>query len=176
MSPRTVVRAYALSGAAALAYQTVWYHALVDALGASGTTFLVVLCSFIGGLGLGSFLSPRVYGWLERRTGRRGLVHYGRTELVLTLLALVLLALVSAPLTGILGELPYVDSVVHGIPPAGGIPVRVPSAAYETLRLGIAILAVGVPTTLMGLTFPYLVSLFPEEPRFASRLYAANTL
>ncbi len=164
------MRAYALSGAAALAYQIVWYHALVDALGASGTTFLVVLCSFIGGLGLGSFLSPRVYRFLERQTGRRGLVHYGRTELVLTLAALLLMALVSTPLRGVLGELPYVAGM------AGGVPVSVPSLGYEALRLGFAILAVGIPTTLMGLTFPYLVGLFPGEPRFASRLYAANTL
>lgn len=34
----------------------------------------------------------------------------------------------------------------------------------------------GIPSFLMGTTFPYLCSLFPAEPRLPSRLYAANTL
>ena len=39
----------------------------------------------------------------------------------------------------------------------------------------MAVLAVGIPCVLMGLTFPYLCSLAPKDARFPSRLYAANT-
>ncbi|HEX2758089.1 MAG TPA: hypothetical protein VHP60_06290, partial [Thermoanaerobaculia bacterium] len=61
---RGIGPAYALSGACALVYQVVWMHAFTERFGASGTTFLVVLCAFIGGLGLGAVLSKRTYAAL----------------------------------------------------------------------------------------------------------------
>src|SRR5262245_2316826 len=82
---------YALSGACALVYQVVWYHAFEDQLGAAATTFLVVLCAFIGGLGLGAVCARRVYERAAARIGGHGLKNYGRTELLVTLSALVLL-------------------------------------------------------------------------------------
>ena len=44
---------YFLSGLASLIYQIVWYRHFVDRLGASNITFVLVLCSFIGGIVLG---------------------------------------------------------------------------------------------------------------------------
>jgi spermidine synthase len=92
-APRGIAAAYTLSGACALVYQVVWTHAFTERFGASGTTFLVVLCAFIGGLGLGAVLSKRTYAALEKRFGGRGLRNYGRTEIAIAVSSVVLLAL-----------------------------------------------------------------------------------
>lgn len=167
---RPVVVAYALSGAAALTYQVVWYHAIVDLLGASATTFLVVLCSFIGGLGLGAIAARRVGAWLDAKTGEPGLPNYGRIELVMTLAALVLLLLTRLPLSALVGSFPYREVL------SSDIRYFAPSFSYAFTRIFLTSLAVGLPCFLMGLTFPYLCGAYRDEPRFPSRLYAANTL
>lgn len=96
--------AYAVSGACGLLYQVVWYHALVEELGAAGTTYLVVLCAFIGGLGLGSLASERFYRIFEARFGGHGLANYGRTELLVTLAAFALFFLTRPPPPGLLAR------------------------------------------------------------------------
>lgn len=168
--PRVLCGAYGLSGACALAYQVVWYHAFVDGLGAASTTFLVVLCAFIGGLGLGAASSSRFFRLLSRLTSDRGLRSYGLVELLLTLSALVLLLLTRLPAASRPGGFPY-EAVTEG-----GLALLVPSAASLALKVGLASVAVGIPCFLMGTTFPYLCSLFPDDARFPSRLYGANTL
>ncbi len=168
--PRALCWAYGLSGACALAYQVVWYHAFVDGLGAASTTFLVVLCAFIGGLGLGAASSSRFFRVLSRLTSDRGLRSYGLVELLLTLSALVLLLLTRLPAASRPGGFPY-EGVTEG-----GLALLVPSAASLALKIGLASVAVGIPCFLMGTTFPYLCSLFPDDARFPSRLYGANTL
>ena len=167
--PRGLGPAYALSGACALVYQVVWTHLFTEELGASGTTFLVVLCAFIGGLGLGAVASNRVYRAVEARFGGRGLRNYGRTELLIGLVSVALSLLTRLPVGRLLGPFPYRMSVVEGVP------LFLPTLSYLALKLGLAVLAVGVPCFLMGLTFPYLCSLFPSDTRLPSRLYAANT-
>ena len=168
--PRTVCLAYAVSGACALAYQVVWYHAFVDSLGAASTTFLVVLCAFIGGLGLGSAASSRFFRLLARATSDHGFRSYGLVELFLTLSALALLLLTRPPAGTLAGAFPYREVR------EAGLALLVPSGAALALKTGLAALAVGVPCFFMGTTFPYLCSLFPGDARFPSRLYGANTL
>lgn len=167
---RLVLFAYALSGASALAYQLVWYHYLVDHFGASGTTYLVVLCTFIGGLGLGSLVSRRATSWLTRATPFRDLGLYGLIELALALSVVALIGLTRLPLVGLVGSSPYQPMAVDGLI------LLVPVVLYHLLKLGLALFAIGVPCFLMGLTYPYLCSLFPEDTRFPSHLYARNTL
>ncbi|MCL4810301.1 MAG: hypothetical protein KJ062_21275 [Thermoanaerobaculia bacterium] len=58
----------------------------------------------------------------------------------------------------------------------GGLELFVPSTASLFLKVGLAAVAVGIPCFLMGTTFPYLCSLFPDDGRFPSPLYGANTL
>jgi spermidine synthase len=164
---RGIGPAYALSGACALVYQVVWTHAFTERFGASATTFLVVLCSFIGGLGLGAVFSRRTYAALEKRFGGRGLRNYGRTEIAIAVLSVVLFA---------------VTKVRIGVRAGGyravageGLTFFTPTLFAQGLELFLAILAVGGPCFLMGLTFPYLCSLFPEDAHLPSRLYAANT-
>lgn len=61
-----------LSGAAALAYESVWLRRLGLVLGGSSTASALTLAVFMGGLGLGALLAPRlkgpparIYGLLE---------------------------------------------------------------------------------------------------------------
>jgi hypothetical protein len=159
--------AYALSGACALVYQVVWTHAFTERFGASGTTFLVVLCAFIGGLGLGAILSRRAYAAFERRFGGRGLKNYGRTEIAVAASSVVFFALTKVRLGVRAG----------GYRPVAldGLTIFTPTLFAQALELILAVLAVGVPCFLMGLTFPYLCSLFPDDARLPSRLYATNT-
>jgi spermidine synthase len=168
--PKGLGFAYALAGGFALVYQLAWYHGFVDQLGAQGTTFVLVLCGFIGGLGAGALASPAVFGWLERRTGERGLRNYGRIEMLVALSVMLLHALSGLSLGNLLGSFPWSSTAIEGVA------YFRPSLSSSILELGLALIAVGVPSFLMGTTFPYLCSLFPADPRLPSRLYAANTL
>ena len=162
--------AYALGGAVALTYQIVWFHAFVERFGATGTTFLTVLCSFIGGLSAGSFASTGVYRKLEALAGGHGLKNYGRTELAVAMAAILALSVHQLPASWLLGEFPYRTQLLNGLT------FFVPTAAYQFLKISSAVIGIGLPCFLMGLTFPYLCSLYPDDSRFPSRLYAANTL
>jgi hypothetical protein len=168
--PKELGFAYALAGGFALVYQLAWYHAFVDQFGAQGTTFVLVLCGFIGGLGAGAIASPRLFGWLERRTGERGLRNYGRIEILVAVSVLLLHAFGRLPLGRLLGSFPWTVSTIDEVS------YFRPAIGSSLLELGLALLAVGIPSFLMGSTFPYLCSLFGAEPRLPSRLYAANTL
>ena len=48
------------SGCAALIYETVWFHLVQLVVGASSLSVGVLLCSFMGGMALGSALLPRL--------------------------------------------------------------------------------------------------------------------
>ena len=167
---RVLSIAYAFGGGIALVYQISWYHGFVNQFGATGTTFLVVLCTFIGGLAAGSLSSNAVYSWINSRIGGHGLKNYGRTELAIGLSAVVLFGITTLNLSPVLGSFPY------KIVTDGKLQFLVPSILYGSLRIAVAVLAVGIPCFLMGLTFPYLCTLNRDDPAFPSRLYAANTL
>ena len=57
---RAVFLLYALSGFVSLGYQVAWYRIYVDRFGSTNLTFVLVLCSFIGGLGAGALISRRL--------------------------------------------------------------------------------------------------------------------
>ena len=69
---------FVASGAAALIYEVVWFHLLRLVVGGSAISLGFLLGSFMGGMGLGSWLLPRllparlhplrVYAALELRT------------------------------------------------------------------------------------------------------------
>ena len=72
------------SGCAALIYEIVWLQLLQLVIGSSAVSLGVLLGTFMGGMGLGSFLLPRcisphahplrVYGWIELSLGLIGLL------------------------------------------------------------------------------------------------------
>ena len=48
------------SGCAALIYETVWFYLVQLVVGASSFSVAVLLCAFMGGMAIGSWLLPRV--------------------------------------------------------------------------------------------------------------------
>jgi spermidine synthase len=149
-----------VSGAAALAFETVWFRQLGLVFGNGVWATGIVLASFMGGLALGNSLaarrSPRftrplrAYAALEMSVGLSGAV------IVLTLpLLRATFAAILAPLEGV----PW---------------------AVNALRLAGAFVLLVIPTTAMGMTLPVLVRAlaFRRESFGASigLLYGWNTL
>ena len=57
---------YAGSGFISLGYQVAWFRIFSDWFGSTNLTFAIVVCSFIGGLGLGALRSERFTQVLAR--------------------------------------------------------------------------------------------------------------
>ncbi len=57
---RPLLLLYFASGCAALIYETVWFHLVQLVVGASAISVAVLLCSFMGGMALGSAWLPRL--------------------------------------------------------------------------------------------------------------------
>jgi len=167
---KQVLWAYALSGGCSLVYQLVWYHYFVDFLGATGTTFLIVLCSFIGGLGLGAMVSQPVMARLSRLFHLTSLRLYGLVELLITAATVALIVCTRLSLEQLVGNAPYHPVQMQEMT------LLSPDAFYLFLKIGTALLAVGLPCFLMGLTYPYLCSVFRDDGNFPSQLYAFNTM
>jgi spermidine synthase len=149
-----------LSGAAALLFETLWFHQAGLVLGNSVWASSVVLAGFMCGLSLGNGVAGR-YG--------------GRVLQPLRLYAFLELTIAA---TGI--------ALVHGIPRLTPIvvallrPVLDAPMAANAIRLGLAFGFLLIPSTAMGATLPLLVAhLYRREPHFGrvlGRLYGWNTL
>jgi spermidine synthase len=151
---------FLLSGAAALVYQVVWTRSLGLVFGGSHLAVTTVLAVFMGGLATGGHVFGR-----KVRDPARALRLYGLLELGVAACAVAFVALlrlypaVYVPLARLAPESPLYLSA---------------------LRVAFAVLALIVPTTLMGGTLPVLsafVSARVEDlgGRLAA-LYAGNTL
>src|SRR5262249_57920825 len=83
---------FAGSGCAALIYEVVWFQLLELVIGSSAVSTAVLLGTFMGGMGLGSLLLPRLvqpalhplrlYAWLELGIGAMGPILLSRMPLV----------------------------------------------------------------------------------------------
>lgn len=155
-----VLGIFLVSGAAGLVYQVAWTRRLALVLGVTSEAVSTVLAVFMGGLALGS--------WLLGRTGDRGLSPlrlYGLFELGIAASA------AASPF--------LLDGLVDlyaGLRRSGAVgPELLP-----LLRVGLAAIALIVPTTLMGGTLPVLLkAAFRSQARLsrdAGTLYAVNTL
>jgi spermidine synthase len=156
---RVLYACFLLSGAAGLIYQISWMKALIQVFG--GTTYAItaVLCAFMAGLALGSWLLGR---YAEQ--ARQPLRLYGWIELGIALTGL-------ASLCGIwLSRWAYVQAYEF-------------LSDYPALLLGYrfltSFLILLLPATLMGGTYPvvvkYLTRRREELGALASRLYWLNT-
>lgn len=156
---RSAAVLFFLSGAAALIYQVVWARSLGLVLGASHLAVATVLSVFMAGLALGNRL---LAGAADR--SERPLRLYGLLECAVGLSALGFLALMSV-YPRLFGAL------------AGGMADD--RAALTALRAAFALVAMIVPTTLMGGTFPVMTRFIAADaasfPRQLARLYALNT-
>src|SRR5258706_3449894 len=149
-----------LSGAAGLIYQVAWTKSLGLLFGYTAYSTATAIAVFMGGLALGSYFigkrselsgaSVRVYAWLELGAGLAG-------------------ALSLAGLALVRGIYLYLHPFME---------------ASQFLLLGFrvmgAMLVLGIPTFLMGGTFPVLmrgvVRRSQELAQRAGRMYAVNTL
>jgi spermidine synthase len=149
-----------LSGAAALIYEVVWVRSLSLVFGGTHLAVTAVLSVFMGGLALGSYVIGKRVDAVQRP-----LRLYGYLEIGIALSALAFIALMKI----------YPFAYIHL---AQGMDDH--RLYLFVIRILFAVLALIVPTTLMGGTLPVLT-------RFASRnsstigtplslLYGLNTL
>ena len=69
------------SGCAALIYETVWFYLVQLVVGASSMSIAVMLCAFMGGMALGSWLLPKAHAEGRAPIPRRGRARGGHRAL-----------------------------------------------------------------------------------------------
>ena len=131
---RLLLGAVVLAGAASLVYEVVWIRQLGMSLGSTAIASSVMLSSFLGGLALGSWL-----------TGRR----IDRSPAPLRLLlrievAAALVGALSVPALEVAGRAYLLVAAIAGAGSFGSL----------ALRALFSIVAILVPATLFGMTFP----------------------
>jgi spermidine synthase len=151
---------FLLSGAAALIYEVVWFRSLSLIFGGTHLAVTTVLCVFMGGLALGSYIIGRKVDRFSRL-----LRLYGLLELGVALSAGIFIVLmklypsVYIPLARLYPDSPFYLSLI---------------------RVVFSALALIIPTTLMGGTLPVLSSFISERGKglggHLSFLYGLNTL
>ena len=114
------------SGCAALIYETVWFYLVQLVVGASSISVGVLLCAFMGGMALGSWLVPRI---APRAHPYR---------VVAALEAGIAVFGIAIPLV-----LPWVQQIYLLLPTHGVL-----------LRAAVCVLVLTPPTILMGATLP----------------------
>ncbi len=149
-----------LSGAAALIYQVVWVRSLTLVFGGSHLAVTAVLSIFMAGLAIGGYVIGKYVD-----TVKKPLRLYGLLELGIALFAVVFV--------GLMNLYPSIY-----IPLAQG---RDSSPLYLSfIRILFSIIALIVPTTLMGGTLPVLSRFLSHQRRdlrnHLSFLYGFNTL
>jgi spermidine synthase len=156
---RVLYGCFFLSGTAGLIYQISWMKALGLVFGRTTYAITAVLCAFMAGLALGSWLLGRygekvrhplhLYGWLELGIALTGLASLGGLWLTRWAYTHVYESLAASP------------------------------ALLLGFRFLASFLILLLPTTLMGGTYPvvvkYLTRRREELGAFASRLYWLNT-
>ena len=149
-----------LSGAAALIYEVVWVRSLTLVFGGSHLAVTAVLSIFMAGLAIGGYAIGR---YADRV--RKPLRLYGLLELGIAVFALIFMGLMKIyPSIYVAFAQVDDDSILY----------------LSVIRILFSILALVIPTTLMGGTLPVLsrfVSCQPENLRsYLSFLYGFNTL
>ncbi len=149
-----------LSGAAALVYQVVWVRSLTLVFGGSHLAVTAVLSIFMAGLAIGSHVVGRFVDRIEKPLRLYGLLELG-----------------IAPSALLFAGLMKVYPQIYGTLAQG----RDDATLYlTTVRLLFSVVALIVPTILMGGTLPVISRFVSGQPenlrRHLSFLYAFNTL
>jgi len=149
-----LLAAFAASGCAALIYEIVWFQMLTMVLGSTAVSLAVLLGTYMGGLGAGSLLLPRLVP--ARRNPLRA---YGLLEIGIGLLGL---------------------GILFGLPSIGRIYALNAGRGFAGIlaRGAVSGLCLLVPTILMGATLPLLSRALETTPRGVARmglLYGINT-
>ena len=136
------------SGAAALIYETVWFYLVQLIVGASSISVAVLLCAFMGGMALGSWLLPKLTP--------KGAHPF---RVVAALEAAIALLGIAIPIA-----LPYIQQVY--------LTLAEPGAGSVTLRAIVCFLILTPPTMLMGATLPAIAR--RQNAESVGLLYMAN--
>jgi spermidine synthase len=168
-----ILPAIALSGATALAYEVLWTRALSMILGSSTYAFTTMLCAFLSGIALGSWIYGRVSGISKWPFG----VSTASFGLIQGAIGVFVLALVP-----VFGILPLIFVTMFRI--VGGS-----FAGTQLIQFAVAFIAMLAPTTLFGATLPLAADIYRRaRPRPAvagvirgvgatvGGVYAANTV
>jgi spermidine synthase len=146
------------SGFAALVYQVAWSRLLHLVIGVGIFAITTVVCTFMAGLALGSYVAGRFAGGL-----RRPLRAYGVVEGAIALYAVL------TPRLFALAE-PVYATALPGLGPV----------SLNAFRVALSALLLLVPTALMGATLPLLARAVALTDATTTRrvglLYGVNTL
>src|SRR5262245_18910223 len=158
--PLLLLLAAWISGAAALAAETLWFRALGRGMGTSAEALAVVSASFLGGLGVGAAIASRL--------APRSLAPLRAAAICEAVAGLPVAASPAA-----LGVVPDAHlSVLHLLSLSPG------PSAWPAALVALPILA--LPTAFLGATLPFLVRGTVTRVRRAGRwtglLYGVNTL
>ena len=144
-----------VSGFCALVYQIVWMRILVHVFGLSVHSTTTTVCAFMAGLGLGSYLAPRV---LRRWRGTPWAL-YAAIEVGIGITS------AAVPI--------MVEPIKWAYIAAGSIES---AALLTTIKFVLSVAVMLVPTTLMGLTLPVLVEACVDSDHLAERTSIVGTL
>jgi spermidine synthase len=150
---------FALSGAAGLAYETLWFRSLVLIFGSTVVALGTILAAFLGGLAAGSLV-------IGHRTTRweRPLRLYGLLEVGIGAAALIL---------------PFILRGIQSLTMGLFAGDAAASGVFAVVRFVLVFIALLVPTFLMGGTLPAMMRHFVRREsdvgREAGMLYFANT-
>jgi len=155
--PLRLPLAFFASGAAALLFEVLWFRALGRVVGNTVWAAALVLTAFMLGMALGGVLAARWAPWI-RRPARA----FAAAEITVAIMG-SLLVWTLPELEGLIGEW-FSPLVEH-------------STALAGVRLLLALAAMLVPTTAMGMTLAFGVRILAHKDttRALGILYAANT-
>ncbi|MCH7812587.1 MAG: fused MFS/spermidine synthase [Planctomycetes bacterium] len=148
------------SGAAALVYEVVWQRMLTLVFGVATFSVAAVVSAFLAGLALGC----RLFGGLADRSANP-LRLYAGVELGIAVTGLASVFFVPLLLRAF--------QAIHAAADPGWL-------GSNAIRFGLAFIALGVPSLLIGGTVPIMSRLIAERARSVAvgfgRIYAVNTL
>jgi spermidine synthase len=160
VSRRVILAIFVLSGAAGLIYEVVWARQLVLVFGNTTQAVSAILTGFFGGMAIGSAFGGRIADRV-----RRPLRLYGVLELILVVIVLLT---------------PVTFRLLHEVYRGAFGSLETSPGLLALVRFGLALLALGPATVLMGATLPTLTRYLTRDAEHLSnafgRLYAANTL
>ena len=139
------------SGCAALIYETVWFYLVQLVVGASSISVAVLLCAFMGGMALGSWL-------LTRLTPKDAspLRVVAALEIGIAMFGIVI------PMA-----LPWIQQVY--------LTLADPGSSAVTLRAVVCFLVLTPPTMLMGATLPAIARRYQaRDAQSVGMIYMAN--
>jgi spermidine synthase len=155
--------AFAVSGFAALLYQTAWMRLIATIFGTSELAVVAVLAAYMAGLGIGAWAAQRALPKIKRP-----LMVYATLEIGIAGIALLMPVLVEAN-----------QGLIEVLVDSGLLNAQTPGQSLTLLYLLGAFLMLLLPTALMGATLPILLQFgIASDRQIGQRtaaLYALNT-